>query len=582
MIEIGLDTFNAKRLTPGEVAETFVMPSSFGILAGSDHTYVIGPRGSGKTTLLRMLTGESLSEWRGAEAPEMRQRIQFATVLLPADELWASQATPEIARSAFTAQMLYAFVESMLYRTSGDRGVHLPVALAGGDEAALCVTCATAWGLESARPGFYGLLEALDLFIARLPFSPPPIDHPLARADSLALLNFGVRAFNRSSGEPNRRWALLLDEMELAPAEIHRMVMSFVRGGSGNLILKISMSPFDRYMQIYGAAGSPVPGHDFQTVYLSGQSRAEIRSITNGLWREQLRSRSLRFVPLGRALGAPADERDSRTRRRVERSAEDVLFEAAQVDPDVAAWMNRRRLTRDRLSNLSYNERSATVRKVVPLLVYRDSILNFREGVPVRRSRKKSYEPFTGPEAVTAMLEGNPRWIKTAFSQMLNYYDPSTGRVGPGFQYDALQSLANRFESLLRVLPNRQASAASFPVVELVDQVATYLSRRNSSRFNPDPPNSFTVEARTPPEITNSLILGLYAGAFVHVRDRRSPAVLSSFENQRFRLAYLLGIRDGKEFPLRLGKDVSLTTILRDRPAGSTSSRGEQLEWSFE
>ncbi|MFP7762037.1 hypothetical protein [Marisediminicola sp. LYQ85] len=581
MIEIGLDTFNAKRLTPRQVAASFVMPSSFGVLASSDHTYVIGPRGSGKTTLLRMLTGESLVEWRGRDASEMRSRIQFSTILLPADELWASQATPEIARAAFTAQMLYAFVETMSYRTSGAVDVHLGVRLDPEAEADLCRSCAVAWGLEGASPGFYGLLEALDLFITRLSISPEAAEHVLAKADGLALLTFGVRAFNRSVGEVSRKWALLLDEMELAPVEIHRMVISFVRGGSSDLILKISMSPFDRYMQIYGTTGAPVPGHDFQTVYLSGQSRQEIRRITNGLWREQLRVRSLPYVSLASALNLPSSERDSRTRLRAEKSPEDVLLEAAQVDPGVASWMRQRGLTPERLANLSYNERSATVRKVVPLLIFRDSLLNFRAGSPVRRSRKKSFEPFTGPTAITAMLEGNPRWIKTALAQMLEFYDPSTGQVGPGFQYDALSSLANRFESLLRVLPNRQTSAFSFPVVELVDHIASYLSSRNSSQFNPDPPNSFTIDSRTPPEITNALILGLYAGAFVHVRDRRSPAVLSSFEGQRFRLAYLLGIRDGKEFPLRLGKDVSLTSILRERVNSSPVWRDEQLDVDF-
>lgn len=578
MSDIALDTFNAKRLSANQIADSFVMPDSFVTLAGGDHSYVIGPRGSGKTTLLRMLSGEGLMAWHGKEAEAIRRQVDYATVFLPADELWASQTSSTTSRAAFTAQMLYAFVETMRYRAMRNSNAHLPVELTSAAEVDIARQCAASWGLEDVRPGFFGLQEALDVFLAGLSFGQEAVDRtPLGSSDSLALLTLGIRAFNRAVNEPGRRWALLLDEMELAPPAVHDVVTSFVRGGSGNLILKISMSPFDRYMQFYGRQSgvAPVPGHDFQTIYLSGQSRREIRRITNGLWEEQLRSRNLTLVPLSAALDVSGELRDPRTRRRGV-DADSVIREANRYDHDFAAWLRERRISPEKLRDLTYNERSASVRKVVPLLVFRDSLLNFRDGTPVRRSRKKSYEPFTGPDAVTTMLEGNPRWIKSAFAQMLQYYDSSTRKVSGGFQYDALITLANRFESLLRVLPNRSSAAPSLPVIELVDSVARYLNSRNTSRFNPDPPNGFTVDKRTPPEITEAIILGLYAGAFVHIRDRRSPAVLSSFEGQRFRLAYLLGIRDGKEFPLRLGKDVALSAVVRD------SSLARRARWSDE
>ncbi|WP_146080642.1 MULTISPECIES: hypothetical protein [unclassified Pseudoclavibacter] len=575
MRELALDTFNAKRLSMRQVAETFVMPDSFTLLAGGDHAYVIGPRGSGKTTLLRMLSGPGLEAWRGRDAERFRKQIDYATVFLPADELWASQTSPVIARAAFTAQMLYAFVESMQYRTRADPSVHLPAKFLDRTESELAQQCAEAWSLDGIRPGLVGLLEALDLFITRLAVDAHPLEqHSFFRADSLSLLAFGVRAFNRATREPGRRWALLLDEMELAPASIHEIVTSFVRGGSSDLVLKISMSPFDRYLHFYSRVSgvSPIPGHDFQTIYLSGQSRREIRRLTNGLWEEHLKARGFSKVPLTSALDVRNEYRDSRTRRRGV-NAESVIREAYRLDEGFAEWLDDRGISPARLSELTYNQRSASVRKIVPLLVFRDSLLNFREGKPVRRSRKKSLEPFVGADAVTTILEGNPRWIKTAFAQMLNYYDPNTQRVTPGFQYDAVSALASRFESLLRVLPNRQTAAPSVPVIELVDVVSRYLNSRNTSRFNPDPPNGFTVDRRTPAEVTEAITLGLYAGAFVHVRDRRSPAVLTSFEGQRFRLAYLLGVREGKEFPLRLGKDVSLSAVIREAAPARKSDR---------
>lgn len=579
------DTFNAKRLSPRQIAGSFVVPSSFSAIASADHCYVVGPRGSGKTTLFRMLGGESLMAWRGSDAASVRGRINYSSIFLPADQLWASQMNIATARGAFTAQMLYAFVETMMYRTSSadssGNAVHLPVILTHEQEVALAEQCAKTWGFDNAKPGFLGLQEALDHYLMRLSHQDGPHAGVLGNGGSISLLNFGVRAFNRIAKTPHHRWALLLDEMELAPPEIHNEVTSFVRGGANELILKVSMSPFDRYMHSYGAGGAPIPGHDFQTIYLSGQSRQEIQSFTNGLWKESLRSRDFAYVPMSRALGISGGVEDGGPRSS-DQDVVRILKRAQSQDTDLARWLKDKFIDLGALESLSYNRRSATVRKILPLVVFREAILSFRGGRPVRRSRKKSIEPFTGARAVTTLLEGNPRWIKTAFSQMLNFYDPRTRTISPGFQYSALVDLANRFESLLRVLPQPQETSRAFPVAELVDGIASHMNRQNTSSFTPDPQNCFTVDGKAPTTVLDALVLGLYAGAFVHVRDRRSPAVLSDFRGQRFRLAYLLAVREGKEFPLRLGKDVKISTILKSmEPTLFGRSESGMLELDF-
>ena len=583
------DTFNAKKLSPGEIANTFVVPSSYTQIAGADHCYVIGPRGSGKTTLLRMLGGESLMAWGGKDAQLMRSRITYSSIFLPADQLWSSQTSPTTARAAFAAQMLYAFVETMIYRTSkqdsAGNAIHLPASLSHDEEVDLCSQCATAWGLNDVSPGFLGLQEALDQYLVSLSNKEDGQVGVLGTSGSLKLLIFGIRAFNRLAKSPHHKWALLLDEMELAPPEIHSEVTSFVRGGASQVILKVSTSPFDRYMNSYGVGGAPIPGHDFQTVYLSGQSRRDIQTLTNGLWKESLRSRGLPYVSMLHALGASPASGDAPAKRSADQTVVETLRRAQRQDAGLARWLKSKRIDLSALEGLSYNQRSATVRKILPLVIFREAVLTFRDGRPTRRPRKKSIEPYTGARAVTTMLEGNPRWIKSAFARMLSYYDPQTRTVSRGFQYDALVDLANRFEALLRVLPQRPSSSLPFPVTELVDRIAVHLHRQNTSDFTADPQTCFTVDGKTPGSVLDAIVLGLYGGAFVHVRDRRSPAVLSDFTRQRFRLAYLLAVRDGKEFPLRLGKDVTITTILNAgeliRAETGRPERSEQMELEF-
>lgn len=49
------DAFNARYLSPVDVAATFIPSESFKLLSEQNHSVLVGPRGSGKTTLLKML-----------------------------------------------------------------------------------------------------------------------------------------------------------------------------------------------------------------------------------------------------------------------------------------------------------------------------------------------------------------------------------------------------------------------------------------------------------------------------------------------------------------------------------------------
>lgn len=580
-------TFNAKRMTAVEVAQSFVPPPAFRAIAGGDHYYLTGPRGSGKTTLLRMLQGESLMAWAGKEAEEFRASIDFSAIFLPTDELWASQTTEASAAAAFALQLFYAFVETMQYRVSGTDAfgnpVHLPVTLSHDAEVQVATQCAEAWGLARNAVSLASLLDAIDVALANIPEQPLTTRLEGKASNAMRLLGIGIRIFNRAAGQPRHKWALLLDEMELSPANIHHEVVSFVRGDPGVVTLKISMSPFDRYEHAFGVEGQPIPGHDFQTVYLADQSRGDIHKLTAGLWRSSLKERGIPFVPMSKALGRSSIDDLPATQAERDRVVAARLRAAQSQDPEFSKWLRARRIDLDKLSAMSYNERSATIRKVYPLIVFREAIITQRKGATVRRARKKSLEPFTGATAVETALEGNPRWIKWAFSQMLESFDNRTTYelIPRGAQFDALSGLAGRFEALLRVVPRRNMST-TMPVSTLVDRIAIYFNRQNTGAFTPDPKNCFIVDEGTSAEVLDALILGLYAGAIIHVRDKHSPAVLNDFRNQRFRLAYLLGVRDGREFPLRRGRDARLSQILEETsPAPRRRLDDSQLGLEF-
>ena len=86
--------FNARWLTPVEVAENFVPVPAFQKLVSTHHAALLGPRGSGKTTLLKMLTRPALDAWSRLveEDPETAANLDlpsFEAVYLPSDVRWS-------------------------------------------------------------------------------------------------------------------------------------------------------------------------------------------------------------------------------------------------------------------------------------------------------------------------------------------------------------------------------------------------------------------------------------------------------------------------------------------------------------
>lgn len=578
---------NARKLSSREIAASFVMPEQFHQLLGPDHTLLIGPRGSGKTTLLRMLQGESLMAWQGSQAEQSRAAINYSSIFVPSDRLWASQvaAGTSLARSrlgeaAFTTQVLIAFVETILYRlgeyAEDGQDVFQPVALNGSEEADLVAECADGWGLTTRGRSLFGLQAALDRRLAQISDlldatsaeggeGEPPIRLP--NLGLLAALRLGIRSVNRQTRQSGHRWALLLDEMELAPESIHSALTASLRGGEPNLVLKLSFSPYDRYVAPAPQVGGAAVDHDFVAIYLSAGQRGT-RRFTNELLARMMKQNVLGGVSATRALGQSRIDNSGQTWREQNYGPESeqyrLITRLRAEDASFAAFLQRRGVDEATdLRHLSYARMSSTIRKAYPLLVFRDALLHLSDGEYRRRTdRSKPTGYFSGADAVIAALEGNPRWIKATFSQMLVSYDAEKREIPRAAQYDVLVEAARRFESLLRLLPPDGADH-SLSVLDLVDAVARYFSDRTLGKFTADPPSVFLVDEGHSEAVLGAVRAAVTAGALIHVRSDSSPPVLTDVVRERFRVAHLLTVRRNREVPFRLGTSISLSRILK-------------------
>lgn len=589
------EALNARKMSAEEIADSFVISPQFENIVGPDHSFLVGPRGSGKTTILRMLQGETLALWSHPRASEIRQKVTYSSVFVPADRLWSTQLAPFASRkgkptaigsqlsvAAFGTQMLAAIIETLQYRLDyfeTGRNVHLPAQLDRDAEVELVDVCARAWALEPRTRTLNGLASALD---ARLLEIGSLIEASSESSETtvglrafssvatapLEAVRFGIKAINRATKQPHHRWALLLDEMELAPQSIHELIVRSVRGGERQLVLKMSFSPFDNNASnAFRGLGAASANNDFVPVYLWSGDRRGARRFADSMFRTMLSARSKTPLSPLRVLGKSEIDASGRNWRSEDLAPGskklDLMLEMQRLDPSFSEYLERHKIDLRALDKLTYFQRSATLRKFYPLLVFRDALLRFGQNGASRRSRKKVEEVFSGKDVVYAALEGNPRWMKAVFGQMLSRFEYDKNRVPYGFQYDALKDAAERFEALLELLPTDVGDTRA-RVLPLVNEIAAYFNGRALGAFSVDYPTTFVVDDRIDRDTISLLRVALNAGAIVHVRGPKSPSLLTDLRGERFRVTYLLSVRDKYEVPLRLGKPVNLSRILKN------------------
>ena len=124
------ESFNARNLSPTQVAKTFIPPHQFRDLVSRQHSLVVGPRGSGKTTLLKMLQLPALAVWEHPDADAIRRDIDFTGAFVATDVSWGEQlshfdgailstVTKHIlGRAAFTTHVMISLLESFRDCTS--------------------------------------------------------------------------------------------------------------------------------------------------------------------------------------------------------------------------------------------------------------------------------------------------------------------------------------------------------------------------------------------------------------------------------------------------------------------------------
>jgi hypothetical protein len=592
------ESFNARALKPSQVAQTFVPSQQYDQLTKRNHTIIVGPRGSGKTTLLKMLQQPALESWEHPRADHYRKCIDFTGVFIATDLSWGKQleamgdgkldpATHRLLSvAAFTTHVLKALVTAMSSRLSGLSDTEYSfrrVKVSDDQEATFVSHVSDAWRLQTAIPSLFALKQALRarmgliMEIASIETTLGVEGRPERLADLrfihshfIELASVAVGAFNDLIGDEDGKWALMFDELELAPDWIQDELIRSLRSTDPMFLYKLALSPHSRSARLLQAETEavPAPGQDFEQIPLWYVEKRDSVKFCNDLWYAMLEDRGLSLKEphqvFGRAYFGSEGVKDvyapdSKVSQR--------FIDLYEHDATFRSYLQNKNIDPHNLTDVPAAMMDSIVRKMAPLVAIReyyrapdrDRIRN------ISQRTRKSAIPYTGAETLFSVAEGNPRWFIGIIGHLLDNWQIEDKRISRWAQSRELRKAAYRFSAMLRTIPTQPSKALGTRrgVFDLLTLIGGFFFRLGViENFIPEPSATFRVDdAELDDEILFMLEEALNAGAIVYVPDDDSEIVLSSVRGKRFRISYLLAPLF--LLPLRLGVEASLLRILR-------------------
>jgi len=586
-----------------EVATTFVPSPKFKLLAGAWNALLIGPRGSGKTTFMKMLSVEALRAWQSAEADAYRQNIKYTGIYVPSDIAWGEMvralsatlddsSTNLISSAAFVTNVLQSVVMAMQSRLKSREGNvnssdFRAVTYVNDDLEAAISEIADLWKLSTRSLSLQGLANALgqrliDIKLqvnlmcqggaADLSAKMPYLGLPLVESVSTA-----VTVFDQAIKEPDGVWALLLDEFEVAPLHLQKEVLMGLRASSQKVLFKVALAPCGPHTLLdIDEATRPSREHDYKQIelwYVNKKDAEEfceqLFSARKGRW-ESVPPTATPEDIFGLSGYAIVDE-TGESFDKVASYGRGAIWareftQLAQKDETFCAYLSEKGITPTQLDPSPSAPHGNTIRKIAPLVAFRNAYKGNSAGL--KRGRKPFKSGYSGWSAICAMSEGNPRWLFGIINAITANLPVGKVKfpISVSVQQGQLGGLSQAFAELMRAAATGQLRGmeTKVPVFETLQRIGDYFHNHLVlGRFTEDPPLSFVVDEKIDSEVENALRIAVNHGALVCYEDPDSLGGYSSLKGKRFRLAYLLA----PEFklPLRKSKHLNLSGILSDR-----------------
>ncbi len=553
---------------------------------------------------MKMLHPRGLSTWTDASASAYRKATEYSAIFVAADRSWQEQqeaissgpipalAAEWLQKSSFCTTILLAAVDTMQVVTSEDvlhaELAHLGARLSRQDEARLASSIAQAWELSPKILSLEGIREALhgrlkDLAILRSQWSGTDSGKLIEEArstrylhlDFLQALQASTDSFDQITRRRTRKWALIFDELEIAPTRVMKYLLEALRSVDQRFVFKLSLTPYTPGYQEVFSIQAAFAGHDYKTLQLWYPYKEEAYSFSEALLQHMLRARGLPEVPAAQVFGheqfdeyAGEEDEVADFKPYAEGSPQYKYFEhLSATDRTFASYLSANGIKLSRMHKLRGDKRAQFIRKVSSIVLIRDTFRRDESRIEQRQQEvrsRKNPQLYTGARTLFAIAEGNPRWFLGTIGPLLNEY-AATGRVVPREkQARAIGIAANRLRALLSTIPlaGSRRDYHTPGVLGILDMAGNYFfDQVVRGPFKPEPRTTFVLDSKTPSDIQNAIGIAVNAGALVTIS---SPGVgpVGNIRGRRFRFSYMLATK--YRLPLFVGKEKQLSLLLQE------------------
>jgi hypothetical protein len=551
-----------------------------------------------------MLLQPALEYWQNPESSAFRGRISFTGVFIPTDISWSSQlvsledrlldpAQVRLFTSAiFSIHICRSFVAALRERVQPTEPRPISFRrelLSDEDIASIARHLIEIWHLSDTFPSLSAIHSALGkrlVYIDNL-VTRESILGPEGRTERLAgelslriqfpvSLQSAIDVANEALKEPDGKWALLFDELELAPEWIQDRLLPLLRSTDHRMIFKLALSPYV-FTQALREVTAPAASQDYDAIQLwfGDKDDADLLSFCHKIWEGALAADGNAGVRAEWALGRSKFDtgrvswKEANTSYHPDSPMAAEFRELAVKDKSFKKYVKDHDLEPEIWPNIDGKERARYIRKIQHVVIAR----NYFRGIRKQRSRK-SRELYTGASSLFAVSEGNPRILKSIIASLLAAWKDRSLPIQRRLQSDAMNEAAERFEALLATVPVARLNSASYSpsIIDLLTKIASYLHKVAIEHdFQEEPPGSFFVDSSLDRGTVEALRSGLNMGAVILVPGGRQK-VVGELQGARLRLSYLLAMHH--DCLVRLGRAINLSAML---PRARYAASREQL-----
>lgn len=615
---------NARMLDPASIARLFVPPPFFRDLFTLRNQLLIGPRGSGKTTLLKMLRIPSIAAWTGKDGEWARQTLPFVGIFLPADVSWTGRLNAQASslpeglqvsyvRAALSLMLVRAIVETFIERNcvtvdrngTSSAALH-SINLSTHDEVRLCERLTSQWKIRTEVPTLRGLKSAIsaELVGLRQELDRARQSGNLQQVEDLCnRLNMpfvdtvvnAVDLFEEHVDSQEVKWALLIDELEIAPDWLQRELLACLRSTDQRLLFKLAITPCGVAANYLGGVTQPHRGDDYDEIPLWYGERREAIRFCEAFWFKLLEVRGLPPISPNLVFGdSLADEFEPTSAVAVSgRYARDgvwyrALQSLARKDASFLEYLDRRGVKLSDVRTIDRAQMDSVLRKVAPIAVFRDYFLPAKgrpDQARLLRSRKL-VSLYSGAKNIFGVTEGNPRWYLSLVGQLLTLWERQNRTISREQQAKAITAFSDRFLATIAAYPNpinaSQAETAvseKLTVTALIEKIGqAAFSEIVSRKFMDDPRTTVRVDVEDL-RLDSLLNVAVNAGALVLLGGDQAGHLVSSPYRHIVRLSYHLAPKF--KIPLRSGRHQPISRILGVKPR-SRVELDAQVQMDFE